>query len=133
MGNPIYGKPRDPKAKEDKTDVASPDAIKSAIAQEKDSHWRLGLRRMDRPPPIGSELAPSRVFNRNVPTRQRLPGTSALPLNKGGTDVDRQLSVLRSQYGGSHVVLLGSERDHEGADTGEVVLERAKVLRIWRM
>jgi hypothetical protein len=120
-------------AKADKAEPVSVDEIKKAIAQEKDNHWRLGLRRMDKPPEVGEELPPSRVFNRNIPTRKKLPGTSALPISKGGDDSDRQLSTLKSQYGGSHIVLIGSEKSHEGADTGEEVFERAKVLRIWRV
>lgn len=133
-GKPIYGEPRDAtSAIPDNAEPVTADAIKNAIKEERENHWRLGLRRLDKPPEVGSELQPSHVFNRNVPTRKLLPGASALPVAKHGGDVDRQLATLRSQYGGSHLVLLGSEQSSEGADTGEVVMEHAKVLRVWRM
>jgi hypothetical protein len=89
----------------------------------------FGLRVFEEPPEDGDILEPSRVWVDGEPTDEILSGTSAVRVYP--RVINGALKELRC-YQGEYVALLGSNVYEDGEDAGEVVLEDAQVLEIWR-
>jgi len=88
------------------------------------------------PPPIpklGEILQPSFRWSDGDPTAEILPGTSVMAiLGQDTDDVARAIGRIAAEgYSGDYVLLVGGSRADVGEDIGELLLEKATVLKAW--
>lgn len=77
----------------------------------------------------GDTLGASHVWDDGESTDDELDGTSGLGI-KGAQDIPRAIKLL-GHYWGRQVVLMGSHLASDGADDGERVLKKPKVMAVW--
>ena len=91
-------------------------AIDTAAAEYDYAHF--GLRILDRLPEDGEYLRPSRRWENNKPTDERLEGTSVVGLERGAAHALK----LAGAYVGRYVILVGANLQLLGEDDGEALL-----------